>query len=217
VTASMFASDTGNKNLFATASFVGYGVDNGQPLPTCCRVDNADAYAYLVSDNGTDPGSGGTDHVWLARIPRQSLPGLDAKAIEYYIGGADGSQDAAWSTSISRIAPVLSYSMPYLNVPVLQYMPSTGRYILIISHSTGDASKTTWLVYEAPHPWGSFTLISTTTWAPQGFYGVIPLQRSVAGATPNGTAMTLLMGGEAGVAGGAYYQLWTITMVANTH
>jgi hypothetical protein len=216
-TASMFASNTGNSRLFSTASFVEYGTDNGQPLPACCRVDNADAYAYLIADDGIDPGRGGTDHLWLARVPRQSLPGLDAAAIEYYIGGADGSLDAAWSHSIGGIKPVLSYAVPYVNVPMVQYMPSTGRYILIISARITDAADITWLVYEAPHPWGAFTLINTTHAPPQGFYGLVPLQRSAAGATPNGTPLTLLMAGESGVAGGAWYQLWTLTMVANTH
>lgn len=216
-TASMFASNTGNTRLFSTASFVEYGPDNGQPLPACCRVDNADAYAYLVTEDGSDTGPGATDHVWLARIPRQSLPGLDAAAIEYYIGGADGSLDAAWSHSIGGIRPVLSYVMPYVNAPMVQYMPATGRYILILSGRISDPADTTWMVYEAPHPWGPFTLINTTHSTPQGFYGLAPLQRSAASATPNGIPLTVLMAGQAGVANGAWYQLWTVTMVANTH
>jgi hypothetical protein len=216
-TASMFASNTGNSRLFSIASFVEYGPDSGQPLPACCRVDNADAYAYLVSDDGIDPGPGNSDHLWLARIPRQSLPGLDASAIEYYVGGADGSQDAAWSNSIGGIRPVLSYAIPYVNAPMVQYMPSTGRYVLIISGRTTVPDETTWLVYEAPHPWGPFSLINTTRSSPQSFYGLVPLQRSALSATPNGTPFTLLMAGSAGVANGAWYQLWTVTMVANTH
>lgn len=207
VTDSMFRSDS----LFASASFVGYGIDDGTPG---YRVDNADAYAYLISNDGVFTG---TDHIYLARIPRQSLPGLDAKSIQYYIGGVDGSLDAAWSSSIRSIAPLQTWRRQ-LSVPVLQYMPSTGRYLMFIVYDASNVATndTWWMVYEAPHPWGPFTLINgPTEWTPQGFYNPVPLQRSIAAATPNGTPMTLLMAGD--YRAGEYYQLWTISMIANTH
>jgi hypothetical protein len=190
---------------------VGYGQDDGT---LGYRVDNADAYAYLICNNGIYEG---VSHIYLARIPRQSLPRLDRTAVEYYIGGADGSLDAAWSKSIHSIAPLMTLS-PQIIVPVLQYMPSTGRYILLLNWDTAVnvSTETTWEVYESPHPWGPFTKINgPTKWAPGAFYNPVPLQRSVAEATPNGKPMTLLMAGDFHT--GEFYQLWTITMVANTH
>lgn len=207
VTAGMFASG----DLFNVPSFVGYGPDDGT---LGYRVDNAEAYAYLIFSVGVFTG---TDHLFLARIPRQSLPGLDRDAIEYYVGGADGSLDAAWSRSPAAVARLLTLS-EQIYVPVLQYVPATGRYVLLLAWDTvvDVSTETTWEIYEAPHPWGPFTRINgPTKWKPEAFYNPVPSQRSVAGATPNGKPIILLMSGD--YRNAAYYQLWTMPMVVNTH
>src|ERR1700722_1200600 len=103
-------------------------------------------------------------------------------------------------------------------VPVMQYVPSTGRYILLLAWETvfNVTNETTWEIYDSPHPWGPFTKINgPTRWKPQGFFNPVPLARTVAGAMPNGKPMTLIFAGDYRT--GEYYQLWSMPMTVNTH
>lgn len=210
-TSNMFGSST----LGAAASFVSYGPDPGTGLGA--RIDNQDAYAYLVSsdtnwDNGNDE--------YLIRIPRQSLPGLDSTKVQFYNGGADGSLDTSWSSSAASASPILT-STGKLGFTAMQYMPSTGRYLMLTWYYpvVNTFTNTTWVTYEAPHPWGPFTAIDTTSWPTGAWYNPVPLVRSAANATANGTPFTVLFSGNFQTIFGSpnYYQLYTMTMVANTH
>jgi hypothetical protein len=53
----------------------------------------------------------------------------------------------------------------------VQFLPALNRYLLLtFSYPEGLAvanrhsEHTLWSVYEAPHPWGPWTLINTTEW-----------------------------------------------------
>jgi hypothetical protein len=216
-TTTMFGSNT----VFGVFSFVSYGPDNGTILPTY-RVDNADAYVYML---GTDENYSNGNNLWLARMPLAQLPGLNASTITYYTGG-DGSLDANWSSSISAAAPIFT-NTGEVGSSAIQYMPSTGRYVLTtwFYQTPGTTSLSTWQTYEGPHPWGPWTILintatstDTAVWNPQGYYYPIPLQRSALTATANGTPMTLLTAGDYSNGGsGPYYQLSTVSMTLNTH
>ena len=52
-------------------------------------------------------------------------------------------------------------------------------------------SNTTWLAYEAPHPWGPWTLVQTNTWNPQGYYNPVMISKSLTNAG-NGMATGVL-------------------------
>jgi hypothetical protein len=217
-TTTMFGSGT----VFGVFSFVNYGPDNGTALPTY-RVDNADAYVYLL---GTDENYSNGNNLWLARMPLAQLASMNASAIQYYTGAADGSLDAAWSTSIGSAVPVLT-NTGELGSSAIQYMPSTGRYVLTTWYyqTPGTTSLSTWQIYEGPHPWGPWTILPNTAtssdqtvWNPQGYYYPIALERSALTATANGAPMTLLTAGDYANGGsGPYYQLTAVPITLNTH
>lgn len=214
-----------NSSIGASCTWVGYAPDSGTKKPTI-DVDNSGAYAYLICNDGIYNGS--QDHIYVIRIPWQSLPGLDGSKIQYYIGGPtgnsiDGSLDGAWSTSAASIVALTVPSLPtaILAPPALQYMPSTGRYVLVIARDkvSGTPGDTLMYIWDCAHPWEVDTLINgPTEWTPEGFYSFISLQRSAAGATANGTPMTYLFSGNYDATHhNADYQLWQIAITLNTH
>lgn len=212
-----------NSSLGASCTWVSYAPDSGTKKPSI-DVDNSGAYAYLICNDGIYNGS--QDHIYVIRIPWQSLPSL--VGFQYYIGGStgngiDGSLDGAWSTSAASIAPLSVPSIPtaQLGVPTLQYMPTTGRYVLVDAWNKipGTPGDTLMNIWDCAHPWEVDTLISgPTEFTPEGFYSFIALQRSAAAATANGTPMTFLFSGNFDATHhNADYQLWTISITLNTH
>lgn len=215
-----------NSSIGASCTWVGYAPDSGTKKPTI-DVDNSGAYAYLICNDGVYNGT--QDHIYSIRIPWQSLPSLTG--FQYFIGGStgngiDGSLDGAWSTSAASIAPLAVPSIPtaQLGVPTLQYMQSTGRYVMInawdkVSNTPGD---TLMMIWDCSHPWQCDAVISGGSpieWTPSGFYSFIAFQRTASAATANGTPMTFLFSGNysPGTPHDTYYQLWQIAITLNTH
>lgn len=181
--ATMFGSHT----LFGASAFVMYGADDGS---TGYRVDNADAYTYIMGNDGYWNNG---NALYLARIPKAKLPNLNPSDITYYVGG-DGNSEAAWTTSITGIQPILSAD-GHLSEPAIQYVPALNRYLLFewyypnnIQSSAANSANSQWITYEAPHPWGPWNLIDSRNWPTQGYYNPVPLQRSAL----NGTMLTLM-------------------------
>ncbi len=185
--ATMFGSQT----LFGASAFVMYGADDGS---TGYRVDNADAYAYIIGNDGYWNNG---NALYLARIPKVKLPNLNPSDIAYYIGG-DGNSDAAWASSVAGIQPILSADSR-MSEPAVQYIPALNRYLLFewyypnsIQASSANSANSQWITYEAPHPWGPWTLIDSRNWPTQGYYNPVPLQRSAL----DGTSLTLMTTGN---------------------
>lgn len=81
-----------------------------------------------------------------------------------------------------------------------------------------DVTISVWKVWESPSPCGPWTLINTTNWNGRGYYNPVPLHRSLAGVTANGTPLTLLFSGNYTTSGpSGFYHLYTTTVVVNTH
>jgi hypothetical protein len=213
------------------SSFITYGADNGSALPSI-RVDNADAYAYLIcgqplGDAGTSDGSQfNADSIYMARIPWASLPSLDSTKIQYFIGGSngnsiDGSLDGAWQSTYSGAVAIATNPGHVSGYSFVHYVPSVGRYVWLdwYWNNPGSYTSSTWLIYEAPHPWGPWTLISTTTYNPQGWYAPAAYMPSTLIATPNGTPMQLLVAGSftSGSCPICFYQLNVFPVTLNTH
>lgn len=215
------------------SSFITYGTDNGTVLPTY-RVDNADAYAYLIcsqplGDAGTADGMQfNTNSIYLARIEWAALPTLDKTKVRYFTGG-DGSLDSAWSSTYSGAAAIATNAGKVSPYSFAHYMPSTGRYVWFdwYWNDLGSYTSSTWLIYEAAHPWGPWTLISTTTYpsggtaaTQAGWYAPAAYMPSALIATANGTPMQLLTAGDFlgnGTCPICAYQLTVIPVVLNTH
>lgn len=172
-----------------SATFVMYCADDGTLgyLSACNRTDNADAYVYLIANDGYwDSGNA----LLLARVPRAKMSGLKPSDYEFYTAG-DGSQNSSWTTDPTKAQPILA-NPGKLGEPSVQYIPALNRYLLLtFSYPDGlaaghsQAQHTLWLAYESPHPWGPWTLISTTDWPTQGYYNPVVLNSTAtSGTTP---------------------------------
>lgn len=171
-----------------SATFVMYCADDGTLgyQNACNRHDNADAYVYLMANDGYwDSGNA----LYLARVPRAKLADLNAADYQFYLGG-DGRLDSSWGAQASAAAVISNPGK--LGEPSVQYVPALNRYLLLtFSYPEGLAADnlhpehTLWLGYEAPHPWGPWTLINSTEWNSQGYYNPIVLNDSIySGTTP---------------------------------
>jgi hypothetical protein len=181
---------------FSTNTFVMYGSDDGTlgQLVSANRVDNANAYIYLFS-SGVGSGSGSawnnSDSYYLARIPRSKLNRLNATDYQFYVSG-DGTLDSSWAPNIGAAVPVLT-NTGKLSICNVQYIPALNRYLLMTFNYPvpANAANSNWLGYEAPHPWGPWTLVYSNTFTGTGYYGEVILQSSALAATLPSPSMTL--------------------------
>lgn len=184
---------------FATNTFVMYGADDGTNgyLVADNRVDNADAYIYQVAAAQSGGGSAydNNDAYYLIRVPRAKIGRLNASDYQFYTGsGGNGALDAAWSPSASAAVAILSASQA-LSVANVQYIPALNRYLLLTFYfPTGGLNNynSVQVGYEAPHPWGPWTLINSTASPSLGWYNQYVLQNQALAATFGSTTMTVL-------------------------
>lgn len=209
--ATMFDSST----LFGASAFVMYGKDDGS---LGYRVDNADAYVYIMGNDGY----WNNGHaLYLARIPRARIQNLNPADIQYYRGG-DGSLDASWSSSVLN-SEALLWASGQIGEPAVQYVPTLNRYLLLewyypnsIQASPNNSANSQWVTYEAPHPWGPWTMIDNRNWPTQGYYNPVPLQRTAL----QGTTLSILTTGNYNANWSGYpnlspgftYQMFTTSM-----
>ncbi len=174
--ASMFGLTPTN---MASATFVMYCADDGTLgyLASCNRHDNADAYVYLMANDGYwDSGNA----LYLARVPRAKMKSLNASDYQYYRGG-DGSLDGSWTAAQASASPVIS-NPGKLGEPNVQFIPALNRYLLLtfsypqgLAPTNRHSEHTLWLSYESPHPWGPWTLVTSADWPTQGYYNPVIL------------------------------------------
>jgi CubicO group peptidase (beta-lactamase class C family) len=115
-----------------------------------------DDYVYFYSQDG--PGAYEPyDRVVLARLPKNKM--RDKSACEFFVkAGAD--QKAIWSASIARRGAVLNYAHHCERLDAV-FDKGIGRYLLTVSYGHGQG----WGLYDAPAPWGPWSVAySTTNW-----------------------------------------------------
>ncbi len=205
--ASMFGLTPTN---LASATFVMYCADDGTLgyLASCNRHDNADAYVYLMANDGYwDSGNA----LYLARVPRVKMKSLNASDYQYYRGG-DGSLDGSWTAAQANASPVIS-NTGKLGEPNVQFIPALNRYLLLtFSYPQGLATTdrhsehSLWLAYESPHPWGPWTLVNSTDWPTQGYYNPVVLNDTAY----SGTTPTIMFTGD--FFGTDTYQMYLSTL-----
>jgi hypothetical protein len=185
IDATMFPGVPGN---FGSATFVMYCPDDGNLgyMDTCNLSDNANAYVYLMANDGYWNNG---NVLYLARVPRAKMSRLQNSDYQFFVGG-DGINDASWTTDQTKAQPVLS-SSGKLSEPNVQYIPTLNRYLLLTySYPDGLAPPkpasphTIWQAYESPHPWGPWTLINTTDWPTQGYYNPVILSDTASSLGP---------------------------------
>lgn len=149
----------------ADFSFVKYGQGGEAPAG---GVDRSDEYVYLVTPSACY----GADY-YMARISRQALKDwtttFDLSQIEYYTGG-DGMLDENWTNEDpeKNRASILhddygeARGYPRWSPANITYNPALGRYFMLAQNSDSWARpqvESTLYTFEAPHPWGSWTLV----------------------------------------------------------
>ncbi|HEY1646121.1 MAG TPA: hypothetical protein VGF75_07225 [Candidatus Saccharimonadales bacterium] len=185
-TTSMFAQ---SPSTWGSATFVMYCGDDGTfgYTSTCNRQDNANAFIYAIANDGTWNNG---NSFYLARVARANVLNLVASDWQCWTGG-DGSVDTNWTNNFSSCA-VLFTNTGKLGEPSVQFLPALNRYLLLTFYypnGANNANTVTWLAYESPHPWGTWSLIGTINFTssstPPGAYNPIVLNDTAwSGTTP---------------------------------
>jgi hypothetical protein len=157
---------------FGAPSFVKYGKDYN------ATVDGADKYVYAVSNNGYFANG---DYLILGRVLRSAIGNLKDSDWQFYRGciGADGTDDANWTSSITDPSVTKLLDNPgNVGMVDVTYIGALQRYIMLDwgwrQRNSGkfERSGTTTLdTYEAPYPWGPWTKVGTVqSLDPEAFY-----------------------------------------------
>jgi hypothetical protein len=142
---------------FGAPCFIHYGRNGGQ-----VTRDHANEFVYAISNNGF--WNGGDDFI-LGRVRRAELAKLNAADWAYYAGG-DGLADSSWTSDLAKAKPILSQPAK-LGWTAPTFIPALNRYLLVSWHVTPTLKKwfepglVTCDFYEAPHPWGPWTVVSS--------------------------------------------------------
>lgn len=196
---------------YDASQFVMQGADDGTLgyATASNRVLNANAYIYGISGvvTGTGSGSSAADSYSLWRVPRSQIADLKPSEYQFYVGG-DGTQPSAWSSTQTSAASILTNDCNGANLPAtpgclgeasVQYVPALNRYLLVTYYwvnGVGTAAHTKVLAYDAPAPWGPFTLVTTVDYPTQGYYDHIILQADALAATFSPTTMRVVLTGQ---------------------
>ena len=130
---------------FGGPSFVQFGKNN---------ANARDEFVYAVSSDQWDNGS----NLRLGRVPADSI--MRREAWEW-VASFTPSGEPAWSHDLNEAVPVLSLHR-WLGLPEMVYLASIQRYLLFTWRLHKDFSPdagTDLLVFEAPEPWGPFSLV----------------------------------------------------------
>jgi hypothetical protein len=225
-TTSMFAQ---TPSTWGSATFVMYCGDDGTQgtLSACNREDNANTYLYAMANDGYWNNG---NSIYLMRVLRSQVLRLcngncSTNPDWQCFTGGDGSVDANWSTNFASCSAVVT-NTGELSAPNVQFVPALDRYLMLSyyypngANSLANANSVTWLSYEAPHPWGPWTLISTIAWtsasSPPGAYNPVVLNDTVW----TGTTPTILFTGnfynQSGYpASGFLYSMYYATLTVN--
>jgi hypothetical protein len=193
---SMFPGPT-----FGAPFFVQYGQD-GEGSP-----DGADTYVYAVSSDGVwDNGSS----MILGRVRRDRIAALDPADWEF-VHRFDEDGQPLW-TSRHDSASYTFRNPGRTSMTGIHYVSALGVYVMpqwYYTDLSGPApdrwQSSQWELYQAPAPWGPWTLFHRQEFAPEGFYNpTIPAKFM----SPDGRKMWILTAGD--FATQAYYRLHAI-------
>lgn len=178
---------------FTTPYFIHYGQDGQSPA-----VDGAEKYVYAISNNGFWCNG---DNYLLGRVERVNLPRLDPTDWSYYLGG-DGLKAESWAKDAGAALPMINNPLKCGETGAT-YIPSLGRYLLVAWYYPGnpnvDSDESHFIYYEAPHPWGPWTLIKEDMIRPEGWYCPRVLSKW---QTSSQNAVEVIL-----VTGGDYYEM----------
>ena len=149
---------------FAGLAFVQFG-PGATEIP-----DQFDDYVFALSnDSNWETG----DHIYLARVPRDSI--LDRSAWEFWASPGEGAltiDEPSWSKDENKSRPILR-DPGRVGHPTMTYNPALGRFLLmfgsdVVPHSFATPrtfAREHWhrqrelQLYEAANPWGPWYLV----------------------------------------------------------
>ncbi len=129
---------------FGGPAFINFGQNN---------ANARDKYVYAVSSDQWDNGS----NLRLGRVPADGI--MRREAWEW-ICAFEPSGEPAWHHDLEEAVPVLSIHR-WIGLPDMVYLAGIQRYLLLTWRLHKDFSGddgTDLLVFEAPEPWGPFSL-----------------------------------------------------------
>lgn len=130
---------------FGGPAFINFGQDN---------ADARDEFVYAVSSDQWDNGS----QLVLGRVPQDKIQ--DASAWQW-VAEVDDETGPVWTSQLAKAHAVLSDDC-WIGLPDMVYLKSIDRYLLLTWRMNEDFSNsdgTRLIVYDAPEPWGPFTLV----------------------------------------------------------
>lgn len=149
---------------FTTPYFIYYGQD-GQSS----AVDGAEKYIYAISNNGFWCNG---DHYILGRVERTHIRRLNPADWSFYQGG-DGEDEQSWTWDAGAARPIIENPLKCGGTGAT-YIPALGRYLLVAWYYPGDpnveSDESHFIYYEAPHPWGPWSMVKEDVIRPEGWY-----------------------------------------------
>jgi hypothetical protein len=149
---------------FSTPFFVQFGRDGKGPHA-------AGQYVYAVSNDGAWNNG---NWMTLGRVPRNRIARSDARDWEF-VHGFDDQRQPIWKPG--HWGALYVFRAPdRTSMAGIHYIAPLDRYILPQWHYTrlDDANRrwdaTRWDFYEAPAPWGPWTLFYSQNFEPEGWY-----------------------------------------------
>jgi hypothetical protein len=186
-------------HVFTTGFFLDYGR---------CQEHRKDdfEYVYGLDYNWRFSSTFLQTKMYLARVPRHEI--MDRDAWEFLDGIADGHP--SWSADIGRRLPVLEDEETYcgdqsaISQGHVVYIPQLDRYLY------SSRAECAWIFYEAPEPWGPWTLAGVKTWKGKwteeyhaGYNVVVPSKF----LDPDGRGGWAVSSLSSGTFGGKYYNM----------
>ncbi len=132
-------------NLFGGPAFINTGRNN---------ADAPDPYVYAVSTEQWDNGS----HLRVGRAPADRIQDVDAWE---WIAELKDYNHPQWTRNLQQAIPVFTDDRR-ISLPDMVYIAAIKRYVLLTWRLYKDYSPddgTELMIYDAPHPWGPFTLV----------------------------------------------------------
>lgn len=129
---------------FGGPAFVNFGQNN---------ANARDSYVYAISSDQWDNGS----NLRLGRVPKDSIT---CRERWEWVCAYMPSGEPAWSSDLDEAIPILSIHR-WIGAPEMVYLAGIERYLLFTWRLHKDFSPddgTDLLVFDAPEPWGPFTL-----------------------------------------------------------
>ncbi|MBU4026081.1 DUF4185 domain-containing protein, partial [Patescibacteria group bacterium] len=131
-------------------------------------ASNQDGYVYIYAPDiagfNLDIGDGygdypsltqqGSGKIILMRVPKNKIM---ARSSYEFFKGLDAGNVPSWTSNLSQRTPVLTSSNGVGWTMSAIYYPEINRYILMTEHTASHAGN--FKVYDAPNPWGPWTVV----------------------------------------------------------